>query len=145
MVPNNFWPSDSSCRFRYLLEHARLLTKLDNTKSNCHQLIITITISGRTNAKFLNWKCFLNSVTGGFSWVDLLTSMIGCFNCPNTASHVQSMQSNLDYLDLHYPDFSIIWTCCSGPIFYQHLYSYLPFSKLWIIWTIKPMILHKSG
>ena len=30
--------------------------------------------------------------------MDLLTSMIGCFNCPNTASHVQSMQSNLDYL-----------------------------------------------
>ena len=34
--------------------------------------------------------------------------MIGCFNCPNAVSHVQSMQSNLDYLDLHYPDFSII-------------------------------------
>ena len=99
----------------------------------------------KNKCKVLNWKCFLNSVTSGFNWVDLLTSMIGCFNCPNTASHVQSMQSNLDYLDLHYPDFSIIWACCSGPIFYQHLYSYLPFSKLWIIWTIKPMILHKSG
>ena len=99
----------------------------------------------KNKCKIWNWMCFLNSVNSGFGWVDLLPSMIGYFNCPNTASHVQSMQSNLDYLHLHYPDFSIIWTCSSGPIFYQHLYSYLPFSKLWIIWTIKPMILHKSG
>ena len=126
-------------------KYAWLLTKLDKIKFNCHQLIINHYNFWKNKCKVLNWKCILNSVTSGFNWVDLLTSMIGCFNCPNTASHVQSMQSNLDYLDLHYPDFSIIWTCCSHPIFYQHLYSYLPFSKLRIIWAIKPMILHKSG
>ena len=34
-----------------LLKYTWLMTELDNTKSKCHQLIITITVSKRTNAK----------------------------------------------------------------------------------------------
>ena len=75
------------------IKYAWLLTKLDNIKFNCHQLIINHYNFWKNKCKVLNWKCILNSVTSGFNWVDLLTSMIGCFNCPNTASHVQSLPS----------------------------------------------------
>ena len=66
-----------------LLKYVWLMTELDNTKSKCHQLIITITVSERTNAKILK-VLLINSVIGGFRWMDL-TGMIGCFNCPITA------------------------------------------------------------
>lgn len=66
-----------------LVKHAWLMTELDNTESKCHQLIITITVSERTNAKILK-VLLINSVIGGFRWMDL-TGMIGFFNCPITA------------------------------------------------------------